>query len=182
MKNPLVWLSAVAGFAIVAFGIGAYAGLYGAKSDRRVPPTENVGNIKPQPTVPAGGNNQISPVTEKSTAPAKFVSSRCQVSFPLFPGMTKTSEDEFGAILTYNGQERITLTCQKEIPRPPVPEEKQQDVVVDGQKGMIYDDASQKDGTSEPKLIITHPKTHEDIYLQASIPTLKKIAEAMKFE
>ncbi len=72
-----------------------------------------------------------------------------------------------GALLsnTRNSKDAIIVTCQKDIPRIPLPAEKIEQVKIGTVSAQLYHDASQNDGTPIDKLIFTNPGTNKDVYI-----------------
>jgi hypothetical protein len=60
-------------------------------------------------------------------------------------------------------QEKISIACAGEIPRPPLPEERMEKIYIDGNQYTLYHDASAKDGTPIDAVIFNHPTRKIDI-------------------
>lgn len=70
-----------------------------------------------------------------------------------------------GAQLTHatDANNKISIACQADIPRPPLTEERIEDATIAGVQTVIYHDASAKDGLPLDAVIFTHPKNKLDI-------------------
>jgi len=64
-----------------------------------------------------------------------------------------------------NPDQTIVSTCQQEIPAPPLPPEKIEDIVLDGVPAKLYHDASSKDGTPRDEVIVKHPNLNHEIII-----------------
>ena len=98
-----------------------------------------------------------------------YTSVSCQVSFsvPDTIVVEESTTDAKGAVFTNktNPDDMVVLTCQKDIPRPPLTAENIEDKLIGAVQAKLYHDASQKDGTKVDALMFTHPKTKLDVFL-----------------
>lgn len=99
--------------------------------------------------------------------------SSCGVRFQYPSNLTAMEGSGSGMILANKTkpEESIVIVCQDEIPRVALPDEKidvKKILSVSGSASVsakLYHDASQKDGTPMDKLIFTHPKTNQDVFI-----------------
>lgn len=85
-----------------------------------------------------------------------------------------------------NANESVVITCQKEIPRPPLVAPKIETVILTSDNSnasvsaKLYHDASAKDGTSIDELIFRHPTTGLDVFIAGFGETFNAIIKTVK--
>ena len=114
-------------------------------------------------------------VKEESTQSSKriknklYTSAPCgiSISYPDTVSVQESKTENVGAVFTgsSNTNEVVVVTCQKDIPKPPVPAELIENIQIDTVVASLYHDKSQKDGTDMDALIFTHPKLKLDIFI-----------------
>jgi len=123
-------------------------------------PTSSPSSSATKPTASNSGTLQ------KTTL---YTNTECAVSlsYPDTVTLSESSTKTLGAVFTHktNPKDVIVLTCQKEIPRPPLTAENIEEFKVGTLSGKLYHDGSAKDGTRMDALIFTHPKTGLDVFI-----------------
>lgn len=95
----------------------------------------------------------------------QFTSAACEVSM-FYPGNYQVTEEGNSArLIKDDSSDVIVLTCQKEIPRPPLAPERIEKITIGTVSAILYHDGSGKDGTPIDRLIFTHPGNGLDVYL-----------------
>ena len=118
-------------------------------------------NIGRQVKVPQTILSQLSPtptfVPPLTTKP--YRNSFCKVAFD-YPASFTFLESASGsaAFTNPNGDDGILMTCQKDIPRPAIAEEKIEDIRIGSVSAKLYRD-------SVDSLIFRHPATRLDVFL-----------------
>lgn len=130
---------------------------------------KQIGNNKPsQEPTQANWAAQITPSPEVTPAPVSYISTDCgvtlthpaalkEITTPETPGMILVEKSEAG--------QTVILTCQKDIPRSPLPADKIETIKIGSVSAKLYHDTSPKDGTPIDILIFKHPKKPIDVYL-----------------
>lgn len=97
----------------------------------------------------------------------KYTSSACGISVEYPSTFVKLDNPLGGAMLgnSENTKDIIAITCQEDIPRVPLAEDKIETVHIGSVSAKLYHDASAKDGTPVDKLIFRHPKRKTDVYM-----------------
>lgn len=105
-----------------------------------------------------------------STTPVKlytYANRSCGISVTYPEYFTILENPVEGAILTntQNAKDAVIITCQKEIPRIPLTDDKIENFTIGTVSAQLFHDASQNDSTPIDKLIFTHPGTKKDVYI-----------------
>ena len=110
-----------------------------------------------------------------------FASDYCGISFKYPTNFTKLDAASGSAVLLNpdNAQASIAVTCQKNIPRPPLSSENIEQATVSGVIATLYHDVSAKDGTSIDKLIFNHPKNGLDIFIAGTGTIFEQIVSSL---
>jgi len=89
------------------------------------------------------------------------------LSYPETVTTEDSSTETQGTIFTNksNPTDMVVLTCQKDIPRPPLSVQNIEDTMIGNVPAKLYHETSQKDGTKMDALIFTHPKTKLDVLI-----------------
>ncbi len=104
-----------------------------------------------------------------------------------YPKTFTILENASGSAILNNPQnkaESITITCQKDIPRPPLTADKIESVSFPTTTGAtvsakLYHDASVKDGAPIDALIFRHPKNTMDIFIAGFGDTFNKAIQTI---
>jgi hypothetical protein len=109
------------------------------------------------------------PTPTVSQAPrlVSYKNSACGVSFSYPENFILLDSASKSAILTSpeGGTEAIILTCQKNIPRPALSQDKTESMTIGSVSATLYHDSTPKDGQPIDILIFTNPKINEDVLL-----------------
>ncbi|HCM81967.1 TPA: hypothetical protein DIS60_01200 [Patescibacteria group bacterium] len=113
-----------------------------------------------------------------------YTSKSCGVSFS-YPDTVMVEEsttDAKGAVFTNksNPTDMVVLTCQKDIPKPPLPSQNIEDRLIGTTPAKLYHDTSQKDGTRVDALLFTHPKTKLDVFIGGYGTTFNTLIQSLK--
>jgi len=119
------------------------------------------------PSTSAGTlKNATSSGTTKGTL---YTSSSCGIAltYPDTVALEESSTQTYGAVFTNtsNSMDMVVLTCQKNIPRPPLSSQNIETAMIGTVEAKLYHDTSAKDGAKGDALIFTHPKTKLDIFI-----------------
>jgi len=147
----------------------------------------NIGRrLSTQPTADSRQLTAATPSPAPRTLLIPYTNTRCGISFQYPEHLTKL-EATAGAMFIdpQSASNSVALTCQANIPRPPLSPEKTEAVTLEATSGAsisatLYHDTSTKDGTPVDKLIFTHPKSGLDIFLAGFGETLKQILPTLK--
>lgn len=97
-----------------------------------------------------------------------FTDASCGFSFS-YPGGYLSSNTVNGksVILTDPDDEskQIIGACEDEIPKPPLPPEKVESIIVDGVTTNLYHDADSQTGKPRNEIIVKHPSNGKEIIL-----------------
>lgn len=167
-RNTYLLVSLLAVFAALVVGINL-----GRKFSAPIPATTTT----PQPTL------QPTP----STILIPYTNNVCGFSVEYPDTLTLLDSASGSAVLTdrTNAGDAIAITCQKDIPRSPLPQELIEPVGVWNSDhtasiaAKLYHDASAKDGTPMDVLIFRHPKTGLDVFLAGYGPVFNQILSTL---
>ena len=89
------------------------------------------------------------------------------LSYPETVTAEESSTEARGVIFTSNSNptDMVVLTCQKDIPKPPLSVQNIEDFMVGNITAKLYHDTSAKDGAKVDALIFTNPKTKLDVFV-----------------
>ena len=113
-----------------------------------------------------------------------YISSSCGVSFsyPDSVAVEESATDAKGAVFTNksNPKDMVVLTCQKDIPKPPLTAQNSEDRLIGNVSAKLYHDTSQKDGTQVDALLFTHPKSQLDVFIGGYGTTFNTMIQSLK--
>ena len=96
----------------------------------------------------------------------EYSNSYCGISFSYPSGLTKLEATSGAVFINPNqAQDSLAVTCQDEVPRPPLPAEKIEALTIASVAATLYHDATGADGTPIDKLIFAHPTKGLDIFI-----------------
>lgn len=166
-KNTFIFLIILAVFAALVVGVNI-----GRTTSSTNNQTES-GRLAP--------NIAASPAASPTPGKLEFTSEACDFSLS-YPD-TLTSIDSPGNTLVLvnkaDNKDTVVATCQKDIPRPPLPQSKTETIKIGSTSATLYHDASAKDGTPIDELIFRHPKTRLDVYLAGYGPNFDLIIRSL---
>jgi len=104
------------------------------------------------------------------------------LSYPDTVTTEESSTETQGVIFTNksNPKDMVVLTCQKDIPKPPLSLQNIEDTMIGNVAAKLYHDTSQKDGTQVDALIFTHPKTKLDVFIGGYGQVFNTIIQSIK--
>ncbi|GEM_PF-569772 len=110
-----------------------------------------------------------------------FTSDYCGISFNYPANFTKLDAASGSAVLLNpdDAQASVAVTCQKNIPRPPLLSENIEQATVSGVTASLYHDVSAKDGTAIDKLIFRHPKNGLDVFIAGTGTVFEQILTSL---
>lgn len=115
-----------------------------------------------------------------------YTNAACGFSFDYPNSFTKMDNASGSAVLVSpDGKESITVTCQKDIPREPMPPEKIETKILFNEarsasiSAKLYHDTSARDGTPLDVLIFRNPKNGLDIFLAGTGTAFQKIINSL---
>lgn len=152
-RNTYLLVSALAVIAALVVGVNI-----GRQS--HPPPSP----ISPSPAPPA---------TPPPLATKPYRNAYCNVAFD-YPSSLTVFENASGsaAFTGSNADDGILLTCQKNIPRPSVPEENTEELRIGSVSAKLYRD-------SVDTLIFRHPGTKLDVFLAGTGEVLRKLISTL---
>lgn len=169
-KNTLLLVSLLAVFAalLVGFNLG-----------KKFSP--------PSPAVFPTITQQSIPAASPSASLQLYTSTACGFSLEHPRTLTKFDSASGSAVLTdpNNAGDTIVITCQKNIPRSPLPPEKIETVGVWNANrsasisAKLYHDTSAKDGKPVDVLIFRHPKTGLDVFLAGTGESFREVISTL---
>ncbi len=143
-------------------------------------------------TTPQGESSQnttASPTpSPQATTFISYTNTTCAFSIEYPDTLTILDSASGSAVLTdrNNAGDSIAITCQKDIPRSPLPQELIETVGVWNSdrsatiSAKLYHDASAKDGKPMDVLIFRHPKTGLDVFLAGFGTTFQEVISSIK--
>jgi len=195
LKNTYYLILFLSVLAALVVGLNIGKKMQGQNINAQQLPTNNKQDITPTPlnfsedtpsssvstfTKPAASN---SGVLQKTTL---YTNTQCAISltYPDTVAVSESATQTLGAVFRSktNPSDMIVLTCQKEIPRPPLTAENIENFQVGTVAAKLYHDGSAKDGTKMDALIFTHPKTKLDVLLGGYGETFDKMAKSLKIQ
>jgi hypothetical protein len=119
-------------------------------------------------------NNGISTYTDKT----------CGFSFS-YPGsyMKQQTVNQQSVIFTdpNDPNSGIAATCASEIPRPPLPSDKIEAIIMDKIPANLYHDQNSKDGSPRDEIIVRHPINNMEIIIAGYGQTFQKAISSFRF-
>lgn len=166
-RNTFLFVSILAVFAALVVGVNI------GKRMTRLPEVSVTPTIAPTPTT-------VSPLIYRNEV--------CGISLAYPSTMTKLENASGSAVFTdpEASTSAVLLTCQKDIPRIPLPLNRIETMVLfDETKTAsvatrLYHDASLKDGTPVDKLIFHNPKTGVDVFLAGFGSVFEQIISSIR--
>ena len=160
-KSTLYFIFALAIIATLLLGINIGKNL--TKSQSTIPPS----SLSPRQS-PADGGTKAGTLSSVNSGSSTFTDSSCGFSFS-YPGGYLSSNTVNGksVILTDPDDEnqQIIGACEGEIPKPPIPAEKIESIIVDGVTTNLYHDADSQTGKPRDEIIVKHPTNGKEIIL-----------------
>lgn len=151
--------------------------LVGIRLGQRLNTVSSVSIQTPTPTA----ETEPSPPSPAPPQRTPYDNTACGVSFT-YPTSFTIEESSTGATLVdpLGASNPIILTCQFDIPRPPVSTDKIDTLTVASISAQLYHTASAKDGASVDELIFRHPKTGLDIFVSGLGPVFQDIISSLE--
>jgi len=153
---------------IAALVVGINLGKKFQKTDTTIVPTVTVIPTEPSVEVTpeiAGASG----IPKTSSVPNTIVTNTpCGFSFSYPANNFSILDDKAGSMqLTNktNKEDVIIMTCQAEIPRPALPQDKIEKMTISGMSVNLYHDSSEKDGSKLDAIIFTHPTKKTDVFI-----------------
>jgi hypothetical protein len=113
-----------------------------------------------------------------------YTNNTCGISFTYPSTVTaeESSTQTQGAVFTNkaNPKDIVVLTCQKDIPKPPLSAQNIENFPIGNITGKLYHDTSGKDGTQVDALLFTNPKTTLDVFIGGYGATFNVIIQSLK--
>ena len=129
-------------------------------------------------------NSQIS-TESASKETTSYIDQNCGVSIVYRGSYIKqdTTENSSTIILEKdNPKSAVFIACEKEIPEPPLPSDKIDDITIDGVLGKLYHDTNAQDGSPRDEAIFDHPSRDFEViiagfgdYFQSALNSLEFI-------
>lgn len=142
--------------------------------------TINSSNIDGSPSA----NHTIATSSGTTGKEYTYTNTACGIAFTYPDTIIKedSSTQTQGAIFTSktNSQEMVVVTCQKDIPKPALPQENIEQKLIGSVQAKLYHDSSAKDGTKTDALIFTHPKTKLDVFIGGYGTTFNTIIQSLE--
>ncbi len=157
-RNTYIFIIFLAIFAAIVAGVNVSNLLY---------PQKVVVNEQPQ------GSTQLAiPSLNSEPRDSTYTSSACGISFLFNSSLSMRSESSESAIFsTPETSDSIFVTCQKDIPRPPIVDNLIEERAIENTSKSIsvsaklYHDQSPKDGSKIDALIFFHPTIQKDVFI-----------------
>lgn len=134
----------------------------------------------PTPTLIISPGNDLQVKSGQSV----FTDKKCGFSLT-FAGsyMNQKTVNNQSTIITNpdNAANAVVSTCQSEIPAPPLPPDKIEDIFLDGVAAKLYHDTSSADGSPRDEVIVTHPSNNLMIIVAGYGPTFQEAVSSFKF-
>ncbi len=165
-RNTFIIISLLAVFAALVIGVNIGRRLSNQSIVVVSPPTTT---ITPSPT----------PLPQTII----YASPACGISFDYPANFTKQETPaSMSAIFAdpQNANVMIVFTCQKDIPKPPLPTDKIEAIKIGSISATLYHDTTARDGKPIDKLIFHHPKTGLDIFLAGLGPIFQQTLASIR--
>ncbi|MDO8452050.1 MAG: hypothetical protein Q7S76_04245 [bacterium] len=121
--------------------------------------------------------------TPSSTIPTllSYENTACGISFRYPNTLTALGDTPRNAVFTnqHGEADTIMLTCQEEIPRPPLEENRTETVAIGSISATLYHDGSGRDETPIDKLIFFHPQKNLDVLIAGLGPSFQNMLETL---
>ena len=128
----------------------------------------------------------ISQLAPSESPKKNYTNVGCAVMFPIPDQFTLTNESTLSAMFTRSdAKNSILMTCQKNIPRPPLPSGFIESVNLTTVEktttisAKLYHDQSEKDGEKIDALIYYNPKIKMDVFIAGYGPEFDTLREAL---
>lgn len=132
------------------------------------------------PIITISQDISISPtISEYSTYTDKI----CQYSFSYPSFFIRQAAENKKAIIfadAENLENSIAVVCSSSIPRPPVTEDKTEEIVIDDIPASLYHDQT-KEGKSRDEVIVKHPKLDMEIIIAGFGPAFDQAVSTFQF-
>ncbi|KKR33375.1 MAG: hypothetical protein UT63_C0018G0015 [Candidatus Gottesmanbacteria bacterium GW2011_GWC2_39_8] len=188
MRNTLLLI-----ISLVAFGsflIGVNVGKKVAFEEIKlsdITPTLTAVNITNSP--PISPITPISPTNNETMKPSNngfstYTNQTCGFSFTYHGSYIKEESNNNATVINLdpdNPDDKISATCQKDIPRPPLSDNKIENIEIDGIAAKLYHDAYMKDGSPRDEVIVKLPNREEDLFIAGYGKTFNQILTTLKF-
>lgn len=164
-RNTFVLVSALAVVAALILGVNI-----GRKINK---PSDTLITAQSTPT--------LAPIVQPTPILELYENKYCGVSFN-YPNNLNLLESASGsAVFTSpdKPEDSFLLTCQNEIPRPALTDDKIEVLVIASTSARLYHDASAKDGTPLDKLIFRHPTKRLDVLISGFSATFQDIIQSL---
>ena len=132
------------------------------------------------------GSGELKNATTSSAAQKEktYTNTTCGItlSYPDTVTIEESSTETQGVIFTNKSDPKdiVVVTCQKDIPKPPLSLENIEDIMIGTVAAKLYHDTSAKDGTKMDALIFTHPKTKLDVFIGGYGRVFNTIIQSLK--
>ena len=144
----------------------------------------NIGHKMSAPQTTAPTNITPSPTQSVNLT---YTNTFCNVNLQFPPTLSKLEDASGSAVLvdSKNTAQSILITCQKDIPLPPLPTDKTETKSITRSTGSsvsatLYHDTSAKDGTPIDELIFRIPNTKLDFYIAGYGDTFNQVVQTLK--
>jgi hypothetical protein len=139
----------------------------------KIIPTINI-SIYPSSTSSKGVNSGTSTFTDGT----------CGISFTIPGGYLRTSSQNGKSSIFTDPNDpnaMIAATCASQIPRPPLPAEKVEAILLDGVAATLYHDSNAKDGSPRDEIIAKHPTSGQEVFVAGYGETFQRALKSFKF-
>jgi hypothetical protein len=126
----------------------------------------------------------ITPSLTVTPTPAVTRYTGCGITLTYPKTLTKLDIETGGAMLinSTDTKQSIAIACQKDIPKPALVSENIESLKIGSVSAKLYHDSSEKDGTAVDKLLFTHPKTGQDVYVSGFGETFTSIISSIALQ
>lgn len=161
--------------------------LFGINIGKKISSNQNVQPFD-SPSTSLGTSTQGKPTTNPSPTLtlSPFITSTTSANISVSKSLTTYTDKTCGFSFSYPGSfikqqtvneksiiisdpndenQAIAATCAQEIPKPPLPDNKIEQIILDKVTATLYHDTNAKDGTPRDEVIVKHPTTGLEIII-----------------
>lgn len=164
-RNTFLFVSILAVIAALLIGVNI-----GKKINPQPEPTPTTSNLQPT-------TNNLQP----SPSILTFTDVFCQIAltYPSDLTLTELASGSATIVNADNDKEGVAIACQKDIPKPAIPAEDIESIIIAGVSGILYHTTTAKDATPVDIAIFQHPATGLDIFFSGTGSIFQQILSSL---
>ncbi len=132
------------------------------------------------PTITSTASSQMKGTKSLTT----YTDKTCGFSFS-YPGSfikTQAVNQQSTIIADPNDQDQaIAATCAQDLPKPPLPGDKIESIILDEVSAKLYHDSAARDGSPRDEVIVKHPTNGLEIIIAGFGPLFQQVISSFRF-